>query len=242
MSKTLDGVVEKNRRLKAASDREAELRSRVAEFKAELEVKTTEMESRLLVKDGELEALRGELENVKAELDAVKLTASEMGKRVPQGFNNVVNALESSLPALRREAARAFMKSRTYLELLAKQTNEDQEDAMKVIIGQLKNKKHLPVEFDAEDVISLGLDENFKEPTFDAVADDRVLQDDEFFGLYEFDPSSAVEDSFRQEVTRVSETARAEMYWVATGSTKQWERKKNTGADSSDPDTPPPPT
>ena len=58
-----------------------------------------------------MEALRGAREAAKEMMQRQKEEAEAFSERVPIGFGNVLNDLESSRPILRLEAARAFIRS-----------------------------------------------------------------------------------------------------------------------------------
>ena len=177
-----------------------------------------------------MEALQKELDAAKAsqqgELEAARAAVAEIEKRVRDGFSNIVYTVRNSSSQYRMVAAREFLRSRTYQELLVKATLEEGKQAVKTAFGQLKTAKHLPLDLDAEKVIHLGLDENFKEPAFDPADDDtRVLEEDAFYELCEFDPKSTAEgDSLQEELAKIQNLAENEIRWVQTG---QWESDKS---------------
>ena len=138
----------------------------------------------------ELQALKEAREAENAQTQLAWEAAAALAARVPVGFGNVVNELGSSRPVLRMEAARAFVKSQTYSERVAKAVVEAQDWTLKTMVGQLKKKECLPSDFDADLVINLGYNENFEEIVSDdddADADEEDSVKDEFVALGDFD-------------------------------------------------------
>jgi hypothetical protein len=124
---------------------------------------------------------------------------------------NVINELDKSIPVLRIEAARSFIKSRTYLERKIREFMKEQGKDLAVTLGQVKNKGYLKPDFDHRE-IKLWLDENYEEPVDDEPIDTRILEDDEFYSLVDFNPSSELDkDSFSAEIDRIKEMSSSEL-------------------------------
>jgi hypothetical protein len=124
---------------------------------------------------------------------------------------NVINEFDKSIPVLRIEAARSFIKSRTYVERKVREFMAEQGKDLAITLGQLKNKGYLKPDFDQNE-IKLWLDENYEEPVDDEPEDTRILQDDEFYSLVDFDPSSELDrDVFSAEIDKIKEMSSSEL-------------------------------
>jgi hypothetical protein len=213
---------------------------RFLEESASLKEKAELWEKRWAEKDQELEAVvvthSAELDVEKrkiAELEAVverlqvenamERSARESDKTIAEAAREadkakaeaclakVMEELERSGHVLRMEAARAFMKSRTFLECLVKESMKDQTRGLEVTVGQLKKKGLLAKDFDPDE-IELYLDANGEVPPASGLVDNRVLEEDEFFLLFEFDLTlEAEKDSFLEEIGRIKDMSASEM-------------------------------
>jgi hypothetical protein len=182
----------------------------------------------------DLQALREARETEKSHAKLEREAAVALASRVPTGFSNVINDLDNARPVLRVEAARAFVRSQTYAERVAKALVENQNWTLKTVIGQLKKKESLPADFDAGLVINLGYNENFEEIVFEGDDDDDDDDvKDEFEELLDFDEKvKPTTDEFHSEMDRIRELAKAEMLWVQKGSPNRSSEQKSPAATS----------
>jgi hypothetical protein len=221
-----------------ASDKKSqeveELKTALVENKALLEDRS----KRISELEFEVEALRGAREAAKEMMQRQKEEAEAFSERVPIGFGNVLNDLESSRSILRLEAARAFIRSPSYTERVSNLLTSDQDRSLRVIIGQLKKSGALPAEYNPAGVINLSLNEDFVESDEEG-GDDAVEADptpDEFESLVNFDRDVRSEaDHFHAELDRIRDFALDEMRWIHSGKPSRINQEKADVPTSSTP-------